>query len=227
MRGLALAAAAFAAIAAPAAEQARSSTFHADDPSGWGRVTRLVEPKYPAAALRGKRSGHVDVSGRVTAQGLLEQVTYSPDRPASGVFIDPIRRVIREWRFVPPLERLCQPTGERVTNRVSFGLEAGKPRIAVSLRARPGRPPPMLAPLRREEPAVPRAGAPVPIYARTRLDENGNVVSVEPRSYPPRGATGVREIEHEVIRALAQWKFPASGEPGANRFVCHAVRPGG
>lgn len=200
--------------------------LYVGDPSRWGHVTALVEPQYPKRALDAKRTGHVDISGRVNAHGVLEQITYSPDKPASGVFIDPLRRVIREWRFEPPLGRDCQPSARRVANRVRFALEDGKPRIDVSLVAGDTEAPATVEPLKRETPSHDLPGpAPAVIYARMQVDSHGDVVSVEPRSYPrERRARGVRELEHEVIRALTQWKFPPAAVPGATRHVCFPVR---
>ena len=199
------------------------ATLYVGDPSQWGHVTHLVEPGYPQRALAEGRTGHVDVRGRVNAHGILGNATYSPGDPGSGIFIDPLRRVIRQWRFEPPLGPDCQPSAQRVANRVWFRIEEGKPRIAVAVLPDASRAHGTIAPLKREEPAARAAGETV-VYARMHVDNQGGVVSVEPRSYTRgRAGAGVRALEHEVIRALTQWRFPPAQD--AQRRVCHSVRP--
>ena len=201
--------------------------FHVDDPLQWGQALRIVEPHFPARALGEGLGGHIDVSGRVSPVGVLHDVEYSPGTPASGMFLDPLRRVIRQWNFQPPLGRDCQPSEQRVVNRVAFEVASGKPRLGVVLLpATSNAAAPRLQPLRREEPVYPsslrRAGAEAVVYTRVRINRAGDVVSVEPRAYPRRLAT--REFEHEVIRALTQWRFPPDAAAQGNRLVCHQVR---
>ena len=97
--------------------------FVTGDPALWGRATRIVEPEFPARALAENRTGYIDVRGRVSPLGSLQDIEYSPDNPQSGIFIDPVRRAIRHWEFQPPVGRDCQPSEERVTN-VSCGLSS-------------------------------------------------------------------------------------------------------
>lgn len=226
----ALAAGALLSCAAAAQSPAPARPFHAGDPAQWGRAIHVTEPAYPPQALAEGRTGHVEVRGRVSPAGLLEQITYSPGEPRAAAFIDSIRRVIRSWRFEAPLGRDCQPSEERVANRVSFAIENGRPKITVERSA------PQhgwrwlrrLSPLRGEQPrlaeAMRREDAPPVVYVRLQVGPVGDVLSVEPRMYARR-STAAREIEHEVIRVLAQWRFPAAapGE-GASRVVCQPVR---
>jgi hypothetical protein len=229
-----LAAAVFLIAATTASAQAPGpEPMHVSDPAKWGSVRRLVEPEFPRRALAEGRSGYVDVRGRVSATGTLEAVEYSPENPQAGVFIDPIRRVLRYWEFQPPIGRTCQPSEERVVNRVWFEAGNGKPHVSVTL-IRPQLPgaPRAARPLASEQPrareAARRAGDAVAIYSRVNVDAAGEVVSVEPRAYFRRRGTNTRELEHEVIRALTQWRFPAAAEDATPRVICHDAwfRPG-
>ena len=199
--------------------------FHARDPAQWGQVMKSVDPRYPPQALAAGRTGHVDVRGRVSPLGVLRDIEYSPANPASGVFIDPIRRVIRSWTFRPPLGRDCQPSEERVTNRVSFEIAEGKPQVRIAHIRNEAVRLEEFMPLRHDDPIYPvsmrRAGTEAVVYTRLRVDPAGDVTSVEPRAYPARGAT--REFEHEVIRALSQWKFPPPPAGHPSLLVCFDV----
>ena len=223
---LALVTAAALAIAAPA--QGRCEVFHAGDPAQWGRVKRLVPPEFPKAALDQGRSGYVDVRGRVSPIGFLEEIEYSPEDAGSGVFIDPIRKVIAHWELEPPLGRDCQPSEERIVNRVWFDVKDGKPSVSVSLvRPQAGVPPPTLRPLQREDPVYPnslrRSGDQAVVYARLVVDPSGQVLSVEPHAFPRRRGYRTREFQQEVIRALSQWRYPPAPEAGGNRHVCYDI----
>lgn len=226
MRGALSAALLLLATATEAADSA--TTFHVGDPAQWGRVIDMpAQPYYPKPALDKGRGGYVEIQGRVTPQGTLDQVKYAPDTPASAAFIAPLQQVISQWRFEAPLGRDCQPSQERVTNRVYFSVANGKGGVRVTVvppeDAR--RSIPRLAPVKREEPRLeslqPKAPHPA-IYTRMQVAPAGDVISVEPRSYSRQA--GVRELEQEVIRALTQWKFPPAPDTGVNRFVCYAVR---
>jgi TonB family protein len=220
-RAFLAAAMALGAVGTAAAEE----PFHARDPAQWGEAMKSVEPRYPPQALAAGRTGHVDVRGRVSPLGVLQDVEYSPGTPESGVFIDPIRRVIRSWTFRPPLGRDCQPSEARVTNRFSFEIVEGKPHVRTSLVKNEAVRLEEFMPLVRDDPVYPasmrRAGAEAVVYTRLRVDPAGNVTSVEPRAYPAGAAT--REFEHEVIRALSQWKFPRPPAGHPSLLVCFDV----
>ena len=222
-------AASLAAFSASA--QSPPPVFATGDPALWGRATRIVEPEFPPRALAEGRTGSIDVRGRVSPLGILQDIEYSPDNPQSGVFIDPVRRAIRDWEFQPPLGRDCQPSEERVTNRIWFEIAAGKPKVSVSLvRASTPGDPAVLTPLHREEPIYPtsmrRGNTEAVVFTRVRVNTAGEVVSVEPHAYPRRRGTSVREFEHEVIRALTQWRYPQApaSAPDASRVVCYDLR---
>lgn len=216
--------AAMTALAAPAQQQ--PAPYASADPALWGRATRIVEPAYPPRALAEGLTGYIDVRGRVSPLGILQDIEYSPDNPQSGVFIDPVRRAIRDWNFAPPVGRDCQPSNERVTNRIWFEIEEGKPKVSVSLvrAAAPGDPP-VLQPLKREDPIYPssmrRSNGEAVVYTRVRVDAAGEVIAVEPRAYPLRRGAPTREFEHEVIRALTQWRYPPAPPSDATRVVCY------
>ncbi|HYC37733.1 MAG TPA: energy transducer TonB [Usitatibacter sp.] len=220
---------AFALLAGlAAAQEPARDPLHLSDPALWGRVKRIVEPEFPRAALVQGRSGYVDVRGRVSPVGSLEEVEYSPEDATSGVFIDPIRRVLRHWEFQPPLGRDCQPSEERVTNRVWFESRDGRPHVSVSLvRPDASRLPPTVEPLHREDPIYPssmrRSGDQAVVYTRVLVDPAGSVVSVEPHAYPRRRGQRTREFEQEVIRALSQWKYPPAPEAAGDRHVCFDI----
>lgn len=220
---------ALAALAALAASAQAPQPFVSADPALWGRATRIVEPEFPARALAEGRSGYIDVRGRVSPLGILQDIEYSPDSPQSGVFIDPVRRVIRDWEFQPPVGRDCQPSAERVTNRIWFEIADGKPKVSVSLvrAAAPGDPA-ILAPLKREDPVYPssmrRSHTEAVVFTRVRIDAAGEVVAVEPRAYPRRRGDNTREFEHEAIRALTQWRYPPAPGSDSGRVVCYDLR---
>ena len=205
-----------------------SDPLHAGDPSRWGRVLRWIEPEFPRRAFEERRSGYVEVRGRVGTLGVLEDIEYSAEDAHSGVFIDPIRRVIAAWEFEAPLGRDCQPSEQTVANRVWFEARDGKPVVRVVPVAGPHvAPSVLLAPRTREEPVMPpaRAGDRAIVYTRLIVDHRGRVVSVEPHGFARRG-TPVRPFEHEVIRALTHWTFAPAGRPDAQRRVCITVRFG-
>ena len=220
-------------VAAALVQGHAAEPLYISDPAQWGHVKRVVEPEFPRRALAEGRSGYVDIRGRVSPVGSLEEVEYSPEDPHAGVFIDPLRRVIRAWEFQPPLGKSCQPSEERVTNRVWFEARDGKPKVSVSL-IRPKLPggPVQIHPLSREEPAYPssmrRSGVEAVVYTRVQVDAHGDVVSVEPHPYLRRRGANTRDFEHEVIRALTQWKYPPATGAQANRSVCYDVwfKPG-
>ena len=220
-------------LALPALSQSPEPSY-VDDPEQWGKARRVVEPEFPRQALAEGRSGYIDVRGRVSAFGALENIEYSAENRQAGVFIDPVRKVIRNWQFQPPLGRDCQPSEERVVNRVWFEPRGGKPYVSVSLL----RPPPVpggpirIHPLHREEPAYPQSMLPggdtVVVYTRVKVGADGTVVSVEPHAHARRRRTNTREFEHEVIRALTQWKYPPAAQGQGTRYVCHDLwfKPG-
>jgi outer membrane biosynthesis protein TonB len=212
-------------VAMAATCAAAEEPFHARDPAQWGQAMKTVDPRYPPQALAAGRTGYVDVRGRVSPLGILQDIEYSPDSPESNVFIDPIRRVIRSWTFRPPLGRDCQPSEARIANRISFEMPEGKPQVRTSLLRNEAVRLEEFMPLERDDPVYPpsmrRAGAEAVVYTRLRVDPAGNVTSVEPRAYPAGGAT--REFEHEVIRALSQWKFPQPPAGHPSLLVCFDV----
>ena len=219
------AAAAGVTVAMAATCAAAEEPFHARDPAQWGQVMKSVDPRYPPQALAAGRTGYVDIRGRVSPLGVLQDIEYSPDTPESNVFIDSIRRVISAWTFRPPLGRDCQPSEARVANRVSFEMPEGKPQVRATLLKNEAVRLEEFMPLVRDDPVYPanmrRAGAEAVVYTRLRVDPAGNVTSVEPRAYPAGGAT--REFEHEVIRALSQWKFPQPPAGIPSLLVCFDV----
>ena len=219
MRAAALAA--LLSVGLAAAEE----PFHANDPAQWGQAMRGTDPRYPREAVAAGRTGHIDVRGRVGPLGALRDIEYSPGNPESKVFIDPIRRVIRTWAFRPPLGRDCQPSEARITNRFSFEIVEGKPKVRVALVKTDDVKLEEFMPLRRDDPVYPasmrRAGTEAVVYTRLRVSPTGEVTSVEPRAYTARGAT--RDYEHEVIRALSQWKFPPPPPGHPSLLVCFDV----
>ena len=86
----------------------------------------------------------------------------------------------------------------------------------------------MLQPLQREDPIYPssmrRANTEAVVFTRVRIADTGEVVSVEPHAYPRRQGTSMREFEHEVIRALTQWRYPPAPASDASRVVCYDLR---
>jgi hypothetical protein len=67
--------------------QEPAEPVHLDGNAKWGRLNRIVKPDYPFDARKQRKTGSVDISGVVQANGLLDDITLTPDRPESAIFV--------------------------------------------------------------------------------------------------------------------------------------------
>ena len=191
--------------------------YHIDGGAQPGRPSRIVAPDYPPAALAQGRTGYVDIVGRVTPFRKLDDVEYRPG-PESEIFVDAIKEVLRRWEFYMVPRNDCFPSDKRVTLRVWFEIESGKPRISVTVDA-PASKDAKLEVIHREELAFPhkaiRAGLVAIVYARSELNPDGSVAKVDVETYPRRGMDNL-PYEDEVKLALGRWTY-APAPPGMTR----------
>jgi hypothetical protein len=121
----------------------------------WGTISSVQEPHYPPSLRDGKGSVYLDISGRVLWSGELAEVQYVPGSDDAGLMIAPMRVVLDRWRFSPPLDRRCQPSGVPIRTRVSFDFSTDPPTLSTRTpdEARPSR---TVKALTRVEPSFPR-----------------------------------------------------------------------
>lgn len=80
-----------------------------------------VQPEYPRDALRRGQEGFVALRFTVTAGGEVANVAITDAEP-EGVFEDPVRDAITQWRF-QPATRDGEPVEQRVRHRFDFSLD--------------------------------------------------------------------------------------------------------
>ncbi|HUQ28966.1 MAG TPA: hypothetical protein VM051_10250 [Usitatibacter sp.] len=200
------------------------------DPAQWGRLKRIVEPKYPPDALARRKSGVIEIDGTVSGTGVLRDPVFRAVTPDSESFLESIREVVPMWRFAPPLGMDCAPSGQVVTTRVAFEVEGDTPRIFVEhakLRApRQGD----LVTVTRKHPRYPsgrlRDGVQANVYARLDVDPAGRVTEVKAKAFTSQEdeGTNLEPFEKEVVRALRLWTFKAADAgQAASRPACYEV----
>jgi TonB family protein len=223
------------------AQSPADAPSHIDDPGKWGKVARVLPPEYPPGALAGGVTGSVDVEGVVTGWGTLQDVEYRPRSDPAAVFVEPLKSVMRHWRFHPTLGNDCMPRNVRVTTRVIFEIEEGKPKISVE-RVRgnaAGGVPQYPGPAFRPHPTYPAVMLRAEVEARTYnlqiVNPAGDVVGVESKVFPLHGDRAVtaedpqyREIvshfEQANYRALTRRRYEAQPEGNLKpRRICGQV----
>jgi hypothetical protein len=214
--------AAFAGTTCPRARE--TEPFHVEDPSRWGKPTRVVLPEYPKEALAKRLTGYVDFEGVVSPLRDIEGVEFVADSPASEPFVAALKEVLPHWGFYPSLGKDCMPDPVRVKTRVWFELDGDKPRISVTRRRihEEERVAKVAVPTRRREPEYPvqaqRDGLMAYVYSRLDVGEDGRVLAVASEAYP-RGPDSREAFVRSNERAFLRWEFP----PGPKRTVCMEV----
>jgi outer membrane biosynthesis protein TonB len=121
---------------AKAAETA-NDVFFESDPQSWARVRRMVEPKYPAAALKEGRGAVVDLEVLIDEIGAVKTVRSLTSTPSSPDFEAAIRNDLAGWLFHVASTDRCVPV-ETVGNvTVTFQVEQGKGKVSLTHRSLP------------------------------------------------------------------------------------------
>jgi hypothetical protein len=236
-RVFALAFAATACVAASAAEPGVEwIPYHSQDPKRWSRPSLVVRPTYPPEAVARRLSGSVEIEGVVQGTGYLKDILFTPDSPASAVFVEALEKVTPYWRFNPAIGNDCQPTAEVVVTKVSFELDGNEPRVfVIPSQAHAGEAwqlPDDMNPVHMESPAFPesmlRLKWEARVYARQEVDPYGKVMevkgSVHSRQGGPLARGDIREFERAAERSLLAWKYPpAPNVSKLPRFICQEI----
>ncbi|QJR09807.1 hypothetical protein DSM104443_00857 [Usitatibacter rugosus] len=209
----------------------------AQELTGWGaelasrpaHPIRVVPPDYPAQALAQGTKAAVDVTGKVTAGGSMQDATFrsSTDDPA---FQKAIEDVLPYWIFSAEVDtRICEPVASEATVRVWFEIVDGKPKVSVSqpvsgkpyeLKRESGRKF-RVEPVRRIRVKFPREGirkdiGSATVIALSRVGADGTVQSIVFQN------TRVDDSFYaEAKAALRRWTYDI--EPGAledRPFLC-------
>lgn len=223
----AIAATALLAIGLAAQAQDIASPQFKEGEERFGQPGRIVAPEYPPQALQERRGGVVEVSGRVSPIGVLEDAKVSAVPPTDEAFAKAVREVLEYWLFYVPTGSDCQPDRRPVLNRVEFSAEDGKPHIGVVRLASPraDTPTDKYKPLRRIEPRYPdravREGVESTVYARIDVDAEGKPKVTAARAYWIRDSGALRTMENETRSALESWRFPppADGKPWSGCYT--------
>jgi len=193
------------------------------------RVERIVEPEYPREALARGLTGYVDVSGRVNGMHEIEDLQFHAGSPDAEVFVPGLRDVAKLWLFRPDLAGdTCFPAKQRMEVRVLFGIEDGKPRVAVeAAHASPS--------MKNEKtlhPQCPRPYYPVNalrsgyianVYTRLNIAADGTVSSVQADVYT-KGQAGSDLFADSVKANLGKCHFDPADDPQARRAACYEVQ---
>lgn len=205
-------------------------TYAGDDGTKYGRAQVVVQPEYPADALRERKSGAVVVSGAVDPRGEMRSPALVPDGEGSSVFVEPLRQALRSWSFYTPVERDCMPSSRAVKVRVEFKADDGRPHVYLVYAAADTMPYedwPPIKPLEAPRLRYPRAmlddGVEAVAYARAVVDAGGRVGEVATQAYPKQGdAVRLEPFNREVRAGLAGLRF-APDSAHATRYVCYTV----
>jgi TonB family protein len=205
--------------------------YQVDEPGKLGRPKRIVAPKYPVEALEKKRTGFVDVEGRISPLLDLKEIAYRPDSPESAVFVESLKQVVPHWEFHPLYGRDCFPSDERIGVRVWFELDEGQPKISVTVLAAEGLvspDTPQIATLHRVDPQYPsealRNGLQAFVWVQSDIKPDGSVEKVTARAYPPRSAFSNSPFEREATRSMSKWKYsPLPEGETTRRRGCHQL----
>ena len=208
----------------------------AQEITGWGteltsrpaHPIRVLPPDFPAAALAQGTKAAVDVTGTVTAGGLMTQPTYksSIDDPA---FQKAIEDVLPYWTFAAEVDTAtCEPKASEATVRVWFEIVDGKPKVSLSQPAARTRDErkgdggrPRVEPVRRIQPKYPREAIhrdieSATVIALSRVGPDGRVQSVVFQN------TRVADSFYaEAKGALRRWTYDFKPEALEGRpFLC-------
>jgi hypothetical protein len=193
-----------------------------------GRPEQFVPPDYPKDALTRGTTGYVDVDAFVDGRLVLRDVRFHAGSQDAEVFVSGLRDVAKYWLFQPPVAKAtCLPaTGEKITFRVIYEIEAGAPHISIEV------PKPQARTVKSLHPRCPvphyphealREGVLANVFARVDIRPDGTVSQVQAQAYPEtEGAAGTARFTEEVERTLRDCRFdPAEGE--GRRAACYGV----
>lgn len=222
-----LLASALLAIGATALAQAPIEPEYREGSERIGQPSRIVAPEYPPLALMDKRGGVVEITGRVSPFGILEDAKVTVAPSTGEEFAVAVRDVLEYWLFHVPTDNQCQPDPHPIGVRVEFGAEDGKPHVGVVRLASPKvEPQAHYKAIHRVEPNFPKRalneGIAGTVYARIDVDGEGRVSDVNAHAYSIRKAEGVmRSLENETRSALMGWRYPPppEGKPWAGCYV--------
>ena len=214
-----------ATLVASAAHAADAVPSFKENADKVGQQSLIVQPDYPREALRDKRAGVVEIQGRVSAWGTLEDARVTPAAPDDAEFVEPVREVLPYWLYHVPTDDACMPSPEPITNRVEFSAEDGKPHIRVTRLASPPKQetPAMFRARRQPTPNYPmRAvdmGYEANVYARLEVNEDGTVRGATAKGFSPRKSSVLRSMEAEVERTMSNWSFPPRDDGKAGPWI--------
>lgn len=189
----------------------------------WSTLANFKEPHYPPSLRDSRGKAHVDISGRVLWSGELAEVEYTPGSEDAKAMIGPMRLVLPHWRFVPPLDRQCQPSGAPVKTRVSFDFGTDPPTLSTQTpdEVKYSR---TIKAVTRVEPEFPlhmrNLGWQSHVYAWLTIDPAGNVTHVLATAYPRRPDADLTPFADATVHALRQWKFNPDAEGKGDRYGC-------
>ena len=187
-----------------------------------GRPSRVIKPEYPPEALARGQTGAVTLEGVAGPDGRFNEITFIPDRPESGIFVEAVAKVTPRWEFRSPYGPDCMPLGVPFRTEVEFRIENGVPAVIVT-HAPADEPPPKplgppvkpathFKPVDRVNPVFPRTlvhfGHTGKTFAKIVVDREGSVVSVDTRTYDAKPSPNSKLFDASAQRALKQWKFP-------------------
>jgi hypothetical protein len=205
------------------APDAGAEPMRVEGTARWGTITDLKEPYYPPSLTDSRAKVYVDISGRVLWSGELAEVEYTPGSEDAKAMIGPMRLVLPHWRFTPPRDHQCQPSGAPVKTRVSFDFATDPPTLSTQT--------PDALKYSRTIRAVTRVALEFPlhmrnvgwqshVYARLTIDPAGNVTDVLAIAYPKRPDADLTPFADATVNALRQWKFNPDAEGKGDRYGC-------
>jgi outer membrane biosynthesis protein TonB len=228
LRALHVAVLAASLTAAPVPAQEKSETLFVNDPARWGRALRIVEPGFPREAAARRIEGHVEVTGRITWAGVMENIEYKSDGAEASLFVKSVADVIAHWRFYPVQGEDCQPQPTPVTARVDFRYDGEKPKVSVtqSAASRANRLPEWKL-VHRVEPEYPmsmqRMGWQATVFTRMEIDAPGAVTKVTANGFPKQRGVRLDAFESEVVETLGKWKYSPVSDDRPPRVACYQV----
>jgi hypothetical protein len=206
-------------VPAQGAEPEIPELMRVEGSAPWGTIVRVAEPEYPPALVAAKaKDVYMDVSGRVTFDGVLVDAMLTPASDDAKQMVEPLRTALRYWRFATPMDSRCQPAGHVVKNRVWFDFDGERPKLSITHTPGAAKPAATVKTVHRVDPTYPREmqrnGWQSWVYTRLKIDSRGNVTEVVAEAYPKQDNIDLRPFTKAAIRALEQWKFePDEGTP--------------
>ena len=217
-----------ASLAHASPEQVQPGPLRIEGMAPWGSITRLMEPDYPKEALASRAKYFVDISGRVSHVGTLEDVVYDPGSPEAAIMVGPLREVMKHWQFSTPMDDECQPSAVVVKNRIWFDFEAERPKLSVLVvHDEKGPEKRTLKATRRVDPMYPysmrRLGWQANVFVKVVIDAEGNVTTASATAYPKEAGVDLSAFEQSSVQALGKWQFPPVPDEKRVREACYTI----